>query len=65
MHPTDRKTQAAKPFGGSATSANETPVSSAENPDPEKDPTGNTTETRPHPRSGKRTRNGREADGAA
>jgi hypothetical protein len=61
----DRSSKVAKSLGGAATSSNETPVSSAENPDPKDGGGGNTAATRPRPRQGKRTRNGREADGAS
>lgn len=45
----DRKSKAAHEHGGAAKSSGETPVSSAENPNPKKGGTGNTAETRPHP----------------
>jgi hypothetical protein len=61
----NRSGKAAKSLGGAAQSSNETPVASKEHPDPRDDGTGNTKATRPHPRSGKRTRQGREADGGA
>lgn len=60
----ERSTKAAKSLGGGAKSSNETPVSSAENPNPGNEEGGNTRETRPTPSGGKRTRNGRESDGA-
>lgn len=48
-HAPDRSSEAAKGLGGAAASSSETPVSSAENPSPEADPSGNTPATRPHP----------------
>ncbi len=51
---TERSSKAARKLGGAATSSNETPVSSAENPDPADDSGGNTRETRPRP-TGPRT----------
>lgn len=45
----DRSGKVGKSLGGGAKSSNETPVSSAENPNPKNDGTGNTPATRPHP----------------
>lgn len=45
----NRTDDTTKSFGGGATSSSETPVSSADNPQPHADETGNTDTTRPHP----------------
>lgn len=45
----NRSTDVAKSLGGAAKSSSETPVSSAEDPAPVDDGTGNTPSTRPHP----------------
>jgi hypothetical protein len=45
----ERSDETARKFGGGVKSSNETPVSSAEHPNPENDVAGNTAETRPHP----------------
>lgn len=51
----DRTSKSEREAGGAARSANETPVSSAEHPNPKKGGTGNTAETRPHPDGAKLT----------
>jgi hypothetical protein len=51
----DRKSKSEKELGGAARSSNETGVSSAENPNPKLDGTGNTATTRPHPDGAKLT----------
>jgi len=45
----DRGDKPARELGGGAKSSNETPVSSAEHPNPKDVSAGNTPETRPHP----------------
>lgn len=47
----DRSSKVAKSLGGGAKASNETPVSSAENPNPKDDGTGNTKSTRPNPKA--------------
>jgi len=51
----DRRATSAKKLGDAARSSNETPVSSAEHPNPKHDGIGNTAETRPHPQGAKLT----------